>query len=146
MKPDYRDAVGGVLMGGIGIFVAAYAISNYDLGRISKLGPGAFPAAMGIVLAVLGGIILVSALLRDGPPVSFRLRPILCISAALAAFVFVIGRFGVVPAVAAVVLVAVLAESKPHWREAILLAAGLAAVTVAIFKYGLGMEIPLVDW
>ena len=57
IRLDPTDAIGGVLVTLIGLVTAGIS-SQYPIGRISNIGPGAFPLALGIIMVLLGlGII-----------------------------------------------------------------------------------------
>ena len=51
---DYVDAIGGALLVLIGASVTYVSIAFYPLGTVQRMGPGAFPAGLGVVLALLG--------------------------------------------------------------------------------------------
>ena len=143
---DYRDVVGGLLATGGGVFVFFYAWANYDLGTLAHMGPGLFPAALGFVMAAMGAVVLVPALFRKGEALKLKLRPVIAIVASIAVFALTIGRFGLVPAVVATVVVSSLAETRPNVLTIAILAAALAGLGVLIFVVALGLPIPLFAW
>src|SRR5690554_6585417 len=99
---NYRDIVGGALLIAIGLLVTTNALINYDLGTLRHLGPGMFPAWLGLILAGIGGLILVFGFLSSGEHIAVDYRQLAAVTLGLVAFAFTIGLFGLVPAVVVV--------------------------------------------
>jgi hypothetical protein len=134
----------GVLFGGFGLFVAVYAAVNYKLGTAVRMGPGYFPAWVGGMVAILGAVLVLGALRFDGPPVPrLALRPTVLILIGSIAFGYLLKPLGLVLATVILVVVSALGGHEFRWREALLLAAALAAFGVGVFVYGLGLPFPL---
>ena len=55
-----RDYAGGMLMTAIGL-AAAIQGARYPIGELSRMGPGFFPVALGVLLALAGLAIALSA-------------------------------------------------------------------------------------
>ncbi|HUY03715.1 MAG TPA: tripartite tricarboxylate transporter TctB family protein, partial [Rhodocyclaceae bacterium] len=60
-----RDYYGGGLMLVIGVAAAVQGM-RYQVGTLSRMGPGFFPMALGVILALIGVTILVNA--RNAEP------------------------------------------------------------------------------
>jgi len=146
MNTQVRDIAGGVLLIALGVATFAYSWGRYDPGTLFRVGPGAFPLALAVLITVLGAAVVVGAMVVEVRGVQVRLRPIVFVSLALAAFALMIERFGMVPSVVAVVVLSSLAESRPRPLEVLVLAAVLALVSVLVFRHGLGMTIPVFRW
>ena len=43
---DRRDIVGGLLLAAIGIVAGLYALANYRMGTVNRMGPGMVPVTM----------------------------------------------------------------------------------------------------
>jgi len=117
---------------------------QYHWGSMHKMGPALFPTLVGTLLACLGLIIAVRAFAIDGPPVPrLYLRPIGISLVAIALFGLILAHFGLLAAVAALVIVAAVAsrESKP--LETLGLAIALMLFSAAVFVWLLGLPIPL---
>lgn len=145
LNRDYRDIATGLVIFAIGASAAAHSISSYSLGTMSSMGPGMFPAAAGVIMAVFGVCIAAPAFLRPGDGVTIALRPLLAAGLSILLFGLLIERAGLIPAVCALVMMAVLAE-PPRWRSALALAAALSMLTTVIFKLGLGLQVSLAVW
>lgn len=145
-QKDYRDLVGGLLMAAIGAFAAWYAGDNYEFGDLRSMGPGFFPIVLGILLAVLGVLVALPALLRRGDRMTFSLRALVCVIGALVLFAALLKTAGVVLTTVAAVLVASLADRSMSWRTRVLSAIAIAALTWIVFIVGLSMVLPTWPW
>ena len=59
-----KDYYGGALLVILGVS-AAYAANSYNLGSLAHMGPGYFPFAIGVLIAICG-VLLGPVLLADG--------------------------------------------------------------------------------
>jgi|EndMetStandDraft_3_1072993.scaffolds.fasta_scaffold733279_1 hypothetical protein len=143
---DYRDAIGGGLLAILGATFCWYAVTHYDIGSVTNMGPGLFPASLGGILAALGAAQVLPALKRPGEWPRFRFRPAFVIASAVAAFALVIEPFGLLPAVLAVVIVASFAESKLRPKAVALLALTMCLLSWAVFVLALGLSAPAFRW
>lgn len=146
LKRDYRDMVAGGLLILCGAFIAFYASNNYALGTVQRMGPGMFPMGTGLLLIFFGVILFISALFRPGvmPPLRFW-SPLFVLSG-IAAFALLVGPFGLLPAVAGVVVVSSLAELKIRPVSLTALVAVLCFMAWLVFKAGLGLPMPMLKW
>jgi hypothetical protein len=145
-SPDYRDLVGGVALIAVGLAVTANSVLFLSLGTASSMGPGAFPAGLGVVLAVLGAMIALPALFQSGEFPSIEVRPLLAVLGAILIFALVMESFGLVPAVTALTFIAGLADRRLSLLGTAALAAALSTIATLIFRTGLGLPIPIVSW
>jgi hypothetical protein len=134
----------GLLFGGFGLFVTAYAVSHYKLGTAVRMGPGYFPTWIGALVAILGLALLIHSLRIDGPRLPpLRLRPALFILGASVAFGYVLKPLGLIAATVLLVVASAAGGHEFRWREVLALAAALAVFALAVFVYGLGLPFPL---
>lgn len=138
--------VGGLLMAAVGAGAALYAQAEYDFGELRNMGPGFFPVVLGWVLAALGLLIALPALLRRGEAVTLATRAALCVVGALVVFGLLLKTAGLVLATMASVLLASLADARFTWRTRLLTAVAIAALAWLIFIAGLGMVLPTWPW
>ncbi|MDF3074766.1 MAG: Tripartite tricarboxylate transporter TctB family [Alphaproteobacteria bacterium] len=118
--------------------------SDLRLGTPRSMGPGFVPRMLSMALIALGGFISLRSLFARIELIEFAsLRPLLLVTAATAFFTFAFERFGLIPA--AIGLIAFAAWARPDWRRLETLATMLVllAITIAIFKEGLGMTFPV---
>ncbi len=145
-----KDLAGGLLMLALGAATAMQAVS-YDIGTLRRMGPGFFPLCLGILLALIGILIVVTTRrpAEDVAQVASRApewRGWICICLSIAAFV-ILGRYGgLVPATFAITFIAALGDRDNSVLVAFGLAAALTLVTVAIFWWLLQVAFPLFRW
>ena len=141
------EAIAGAAVVAFGLFVLHHA-TGYELGSARRMGPGYFPTLLGLATVLFGlGIILVEGRRSRAPlPEELALRALGAVVLAIGAFVFLIERFGLVPAVIVTVMISAFAEPRPMLLRAALLAVGLAGATALIFPVGLGLRIAILKW
>jgi len=143
---DYRDIVCGGLLIVFGLGVSWYAAASYDLGTVRRMGPGMFPTALGVILAVLGLLIMVPAFFRTGERPYIRFFAPVFVLAGVAGFALLVRPFGLIPAILAVVVISSLAELKVRPVSLTLLSAGMCLLAWLVFRVGLGMTMPMFRW
>ena len=142
---DTRDLIAGLTLAALGAFVAWYASDHYAIGRVSRMGPGFAPVALGCVLAGLGTIIALLALRKAIPTADqlpFEWRPLLAVLTAVLVFSGLVERLGLVPATVALVMLAALAEKPYKPKRTLLLGLCVSALAWLIFSVGLQMTLP----
>jgi len=134
-----KDLYAGLVFMASGVGFALVS-QNYPMGTSKHVGPGYFPALLGIILAVLGLLVIVRAALVNNPaPVRLALRPLLLIMAGAVLFAFLISRIGLLTALAGLIFVSALGGSEFRFREVAALWLVLSIIAVAVFVYGLGL-------
>jgi len=151
---NQRDFFSGLVFMGAGA-AAAWIAPTLRIGTAARMGPGYFPLALGIGLAVLGGVLAFNSLVfetEDGGAVEpWSARSLLCVAAASALFGVMMGglpRFGLpplgwVPAVYATTLLASLAAEGFRVKQALLLATACAFAGWLVLVQLLGIAVPL---
>ena len=140
-----KDLLSGLLFCAFGIGAVAIA-HGYSLGTLNRMGSGFFPTVIGVGLTILGAIVAIRAVLKQEssePLAALDLRPILFIGAAIILYGLLVEDFGLVAALAALIVVARLAGREGSLAELALMVAILIAVAVGIFVYALGVRLPL---
>ena len=91
--PDFFAGLFFLLFGGL----AAYLSTAYNMGTGARMGPGYFPYWLGIILAVIGGVVLIKSLGKiKGERASGLMRPIM-IFGAMMLFSLLVGWIGASP-------------------------------------------------
>jgi hypothetical protein len=141
-----KDFWSGLMFIVVGIAFAWGAL-DYSFGTSARPGPGYFPFGLGILMAILGGAVLFSALTIetvDGDPIGpWAWKPLLIIVGAVAGFGIVLPKLGMVVSLPLLVFVASLAGDEFHWRDAIINATVLTIGSWLVFIKGLGLVIPV---
>jgi putative tricarboxylic transport membrane protein len=133
-----------------GLFFIAVALAfillsqRYSMGDMHRMGPALFPTLVASLLAILGLVIALQAFATDGPPVpSLHARPILISLCAIALFGVVLAHFGLLAAIAVLVVVGAVASQESRPLETIGLVIALMVFSAAVFVWLLGLPIPL---
>ncbi len=147
--PAVRRALKDILAGAIFIaFGLAFAVGAlaYDIGSLTNMGPGYVPLALGVVLAGLGGLIILKGFIAvEGEPIGpVDWRAVVLITGSLLFFGITVRGLGVVGALFGATLLAALARSATGIREALIIAAALTVVSVLIFIVALQLRLPLI--
>ena len=161
-----KDRLGGALMFATGLAAAAIGY-GYDLGTLRQMGPGWFPVALGLLLAVLGlGVMLTGRDKLSAPPPSGEpqdevsdlahlatdgdgtagkspVRSVFFVLASVGAFSLLIPILGLILTVIISVALASMADPKSRPVPVLMLGVGLAALTSVIFVFGLGLQMDL---
>lgn len=139
-------ALGSLACMAIGAGFALGAWAGLDLGTMRRMGPGAFPLGLGVILLGLGAILVIADLRRPFEVLPPDLRALLATAAAVACFALLAERAGVLPAVAASVLVMSSLVGALRWPGRLMLAAGVTAGVWAVFLWALGLPMQAVVW
>jgi len=139
-----KDVWAGLLLIAIGagaIFVAR----NYPFGTALRMGPGFFPVVLGGLLIVFGLAVLAIGL-RKGESMagSWSLRALLILPLSLILFGLLMEYAGFVPAMLVLIVGSATASTEFRFLEVLLFAAGLTALSVAVFVWALGLPYPLI--
>lgn len=142
---DTQDIIGGILLTALGLFAAFYA-QRYEFGSLNRMGPGYFPVALGVVLAVLGLLIAIPAFFRSGERIDIKWKTFGIIIGCVVLFGATLKLLGIVLATMLAVFVASLADNQITWRGRAMVSVGVAAITYLVFIYGLSMVLPVWPW
>lgn len=145
-QKDTRDIVGGVAMTALGAFAAWHAYGNYELGELNRMGPGYFPIALGLLLAFLGLIIAIPAMMREGEGIEVSWKTFALVTVSIGVFALLLKTLGLVVATIGAVILSSLADNEISWRARILTAVSIAFITWLVFAYGLSMILPVWPW
>jgi hypothetical protein len=141
-----KDFWSGLMFIGVGVAFAVGAL-EYKFGSSARPGPAFFPFGLGVLLAVLGGMVLFKALtfeVEGGDRIGkIAWRPLLIISLAVAGFGLILPRLGMFISLPLLVIVSAMASDEFHWKDAIINAVVLTVGCWGIFIYGLSLTIPL---
>jgi hypothetical protein len=133
------------------IFVAAglafiMAARGYASGSALRMGPGYFPTLVASLLVIVGLLNIASSFREAAGEGVLRIdwRPLLVVSASVAAFSVLIVTTGMVPAIAGLILISLFATRRPSWRETLALIAVVEVICITIFHLLLGLQVELV--
>ncbi len=136
-----------LLAGASLVALAGFALATtarLDAGTLRALGPGMLPRAVAVALGAVGLGLVALALLRPGPPLGrWPLRGPLFVSLAVVAFALTIRTAGLAVAGPLVVVVSGAASTESRPKELVLFALVMTAACVGLFRYALGLPIPV---
>lgn len=131
---------------------AALMSWQYRVGTLTSMGPGFFPVMLGVLLAVLGVMIAMSA--SDTPDatspahgpekVGWDIRGWACIIGAPLMFILLADTVGFLPAAFFAVLISAFGDKTATLKASVLLASGMTAFAIILFVYILHVEIPII--
>ncbi len=152
-----QDFAGGLFLIAIGLG-ALWASSGLGMGTLRAMGPGMLPKSLAVMVAGLGVLLLITSLRVEGPALdrwSMRGLIFVLLGACLFAltirgsdlpFGFKLPAIGLIVAGPLVAIVSAFASPETKWSEVLLFAAFMTALCASIFKYALGLPIPLAPW
>jgi len=146
MRFDPKDAGSGALFLAGAAFFFVSSLRNLEVGSLLNMGPGYFPIVLSGLLVLIGGTLVVRSFVRAGErgmSLPVAVRPLLLILAAPVVFGIAVTHLGFVAAIVLVSLVSGAADAGLRRRTQMLLALGLAVFCVLVFRFGLGLPIPL---
>ena len=139
-----KDFWAGVMFVAFGAGMAVIAVNNYQMGTAVRMGPAYFPALLGGLLAALGLVLVLRALVLKGAPVAkFHFRPLIFIAISSLAFAYLLKPLGL--ALASVILVFISAYGGHEFKlkEVAIMSVVLVIFSVLVFVKGLTLPFPL---
>ncbi len=145
-----RDFWAGILFVLLGVFFIYFA-QEHELGRASRMGPAYFPTLLGILLAACGLIVSLIAFFKkpadpetdDGSVGPFHWRVLILILGSIVVFGLMLGTFGLMLSLAAMIVIAGLAARDFRLKETVAIIVVLDLLAWIIFVYGVGMYVPV---
>ena len=149
-----KDFFSGLMFMFVGI-AFAWGATSYKVGDGARMGPGYFPLMLGVLMAILGGVITFKALVvetEDGDKIgSWAWKPLFFIIAANLLFGLMLGglpsikfpAFGLIAAIYALTFVAALAGEEFKLKEVLVLATVLAIMSYLAFILLLKLQFPV---
>ena len=150
-QKDFLSGLMFLVVGG----VFAWGATHYSIGTGARMGPGYFPMMLGILLAILGAIILIGALVvetPDGDKVNkIAWKPLCYILGANLVFGALLGglpslgipSFGLIVAIFALIIIASKAGDEFHLKSVLILATGLSVGSYLAFIALLKLQMPV---
>jgi Tripartite tricarboxylate transporter TctB family len=128
-----KDFLAGLVFLAFG-WGAMHGAREFEIGTLARMGPGWFPAALGLVLALFGVFLAARGIAwTNKETVSWGWRAPVCIVASMLAFAFLLPRLGLVAALLAMFFIAALGGREFRWREVLVLSLVMTALAVGVF-------------
>jgi putative tricarboxylic transport membrane protein len=137
------------LLGGLAVIaVAAFAYwqaRNLPMTAPGGMGPGTLPKGLAVLLGALGVLLVLHAFKSEGLR-RWSVRGPLFVLGALVLFGLAVRPLGLAVAGPLAIVAGTLASSEVRWGETLLFGVLMTASCIALFKYALGLPIPLAPW
>jgi putative tricarboxylic transport membrane protein len=138
-----RDLLAGASLLALALF-ALWATAPLDAGTRRAMGPGMLPRVVAIAIGAVGLGLAAASFLKRGEELGrWPLRGPFFISLAVLAFALTIRTVGLALAGPLVVIVSGAATSDSRPKELVVFALVMTALCVGLFKYALGLPIPV---
>jgi hypothetical protein len=137
---------------------AYWAASNLNMGTLRAMGPGMLPKSLAVMVVGLGLILMLTSLKIEGPQLErWSIRGLFFVILGACAFALTIRgsdlpgpidlpAIGLIAAGPLVAVISAFASPETKWSEVLIFAAVMTAFCAGIFKYALGLPIPLAPW
>lgn len=145
MIRNKQDFWAGVMFIALGIGFAWQA-TQYSMGTAARMGPGYFPFWLGIVLALMGALVLLTSLTKGAAETSisrFDFRILLLVVGSVLLYAFTLRFLGLYIAVFMLVFISSLASHEFNWKVAVANGLFLVLFSYVAFIRGLGLIFPL---
>jgi hypothetical protein len=135
---DFWAGLMFIAFGGAGVWMAY----SFPFGSAARMGPAYFPTLIGGLLTIFGLYIALRGVVLGGHRMDrFNFKPLVMVLASVALFGFALQHVGLVSAIFAIIIFASLGGHEFRMREVLILATILAVGAVAVFVYGLKLQI-----
>ena len=132
------------------IAVALFAFwqaAALPIGTLGGMGPGMLPKTLAVLFGVLGALLVLGSVFEAGPPLErWSIRGPVFVALAIVAFGLTVRPLGLVVAGPVAIVIAALASEEVRWVETIVVGVLMTAICVGLFKFALGLPIPLAPW
>jgi putative tricarboxylic transport membrane protein len=142
-----QDFAGGLAIIAVAVF-AWWLARGLPGGNGGGMGPGTLPKALAVLLGLLGALLAVNALVKPAAAGLERwsLRGPLLILGALVLFGVAVRPLGLAVAGPLAIAVGAFGSSEVRWRETLVFGLLMTAFCIGLFKFALGLPIPLAPW
>ena len=140
---NLKDFISGLMFiafGGAAMFLS----QSYNMGTAARMGPAYFPMLLGGALSFIGLLVLIESFVVEGAnPKSITYRPLILVLGSTIAFGVLLRPAGLVVALFALVGISALGGHEFRWKEVLMLCVILTVFSVAVFVYGLQLQMPI---
>lgn len=144
---EIRDLLAGVVLLGLGLFLAQHIAHSLDMGTVKRPGPGAFPFAMALGLAGVGMTTMLFAFrCQGGTTQQIDWGAAATTTLSILVFAGLLVSFGLLVAVPAQLLVSSILDKRFSFRARLAYVAGLTAFSYLVFVVGLRIQVPILEW
>ena len=139
-----QDFLGGLAVIAVAVF-AYWMARNLPAGAAGGIGPGSLPKALAALLGGLGMVLLLNSF-HSERLARWSVRGPLFVLGALVVFGLAVRPLGLAVAGPLAIAAAAFGSSEVRWRETLVYGLAMTAFCVGLFKFALGLPIPLAPW
>ncbi len=140
------QTVGGAVLAAVSV-IALVSTSGLETGSLAEIGPALIPRALAILLLILGAAIMLTGIKAGGEPLqAWKLRPIFAILGGIILFGLTVRTIGILFAAPLALMISGFATTETKWRELALFVLALTIFCSVLFRFVLGLPIPLAPW
>jgi putative tricarboxylic transport membrane protein len=141
-----QDFVGGLVVIAVALF-AFWQAADLPIGTLGGMGPGMLPQALAVLFGLLGAFLILDSFLEMGLPLEpWSIRGPVLVALAIVAFGLTVRPLGLVVAGPVAIVIAGFASNEVRWVETIVVGLLMTMVCIGLFKFALGLPIPLAPW
>ena len=140
---DRNELLAALAVVAFGLVWLAIA-ATYPMGTLVRAGAGFFPAALSVVLIVIGFVLAWQSRSEASDALDLRPRPAVLILGGILAWALLVDRIGFLPATAILVALCALAERESTWLSAVGTTVFLCLFGYVVFIEGLGIPLSLI--
>jgi len=142
---DKQDFWSGMMFMAVGAGFSFQATS-YSMGSAARMGPGYFPFWLGVVLALMGAVVMISSLAKRATETSvtgFDFKILALVIGSVVLYGVLLRPLGLYLSLAVLVIISSLASHEFNWKVAVANALFLIVFAYLAFIRGLGLIFPL---
>jgi putative tricarboxylic transport membrane protein len=141
-----QDFAGGLVVIAVALF-AFWQAADLTIGTLGGMGPGMLPKSLAVLFGLLGALLVLNSVLETGPPLEpWSIRGPVLVGVAMVAFGLAVRPLGLVVAGPLALVIAALGSDEVRWVETIVVGLLMTAICIGLFKFALGLPIPLAPW
>lgn len=141
-KQDFWSGVMFILLG-LGF---AWKATSYSMGTAARMGPGYFPHWLGILMAILGAVILISSIRPKAEKTTidkFDFKILAIIISSIVVFALTLRPLGLIASLFLLVMISSLASHEHSWKVSIANSIFLIVLCYMSFVKGLKLVFPI---
>jgi putative tricarboxylic transport membrane protein len=141
-----QDTAAGLFLIALALF-ALWQGADLPAGTLNQMGPGMLPRALAVITGLCGLALLIQSFRTGGAPLDrWALRGPICILGAAVAFGLTVRPLGLALAGPIAVIIGGFASHETRLVETAIFGVIMTAFCVGLFKFALGLPIPLAPW
>jgi putative tricarboxylic transport membrane protein len=143
LRQDFMGGLAVIAVAGFAFWLAR----DLPGGASGGMGPGTLPKGLAVLLGLLGLALLLNSFSAKGERLTrWSIRGPLLILGAVALFGLAVRPLGLAVAGPLAIVIGAFASDEVRWRETLLFGAVMTVFCIGLFKFALGLPIPLAPW